>query len=127
MFKRIVLFQLSILLLSSISILAQYGPVTLQDVGNIEDYSNPQVIDMYQDSRGLLWISTYGGMDRWDGNGMISFPYIPFDSPGSPARQVGNFTEDNQNNLWLLGDGLIRFDLAKEVYEHIPSATTAGI
>lgn len=118
MSKRIVLFPLFIILLLAIEyqLSAQYGPATFQDVGELEDYTNPQVTSLYQDSRGLLWISTYGGIDRWDGNQMVHYPYMPFDSTGSPGRTPGGFTRDDQNNIWLLADELYRFDLEQEVF-----------
>jgi len=120
MSKYIVLLLLSSFIISRAPLSAQYGPITYQDVGKLEEYTNPQVTSLYQDSRGLLWISTYGGMDRWDGMRMVHYPYKPFDSKGSPARIPEGFTGDDQNNIWLLGEGLIRFDLEKEIFHRIP-------
>ncbi|MEN8228981.1 MAG: ATP-binding protein [Bacteroidota bacterium] len=122
MIRRSILFLPSIilLLLTHIQLSAQHGPVSSQDVGVLEEYTHPQVTSIYQDRRGLLWISTYHGMDRWDGKRMVHYPYMPFDSTGSPARSVGGFTGDDQNNIWLLGDGLMRFDLETEIFHQIP-------
>ncbi|RLD72402.1 MAG: hypothetical protein DRJ29_05600 [Bacteroidetes bacterium] len=99
---------------------AQTDTFTSQDLGVLEEYTNPQVTSLYQDRRGLLWISTYGGMDRWDGKRMVHYPYMPFDSTGSPARIPGGFTDDDQNNIWFLGEGLMKFDLETEVFHRIP-------
>ncbi len=118
---RLVIFLLLSSCITSPAILsAQNGPVKFQDVGVLEEYTNPQVTSLYQDCRGLLWISTYGGIDRWDGKQMVHFPYIPFDSTGSPARDPRGFTGDDQNNIWFLGEGLMKFDLKKEIFQRIP-------
>jgi signal transduction histidine kinase/DNA-binding response OmpR family regulator/ligand-binding sensor domain-containing protein len=120
-FARISLYLfISFFIISNAPLTAQYGPVTYQDVGKLEDYSNPQCLSLYQDSRGLLWISNWGGLDRWDGNRMVSYPYTPFDSIGYPARAGARFSEDDQNNLWFSVGELARFDLEKEVFERIP-------
>ncbi|MCK4993188.1 MAG: hypothetical protein KAS29_21970, partial [Bacteroidales bacterium] len=119
MYNRTVLLLISLFIIINLPLSAQPGPVNSQDVGEIEDYTNPQVTSLYQDCRGLLWISTYGGMDRWDGSRMVHYPYMPFDSTGSPARVPGGFTGDDQNNIWVLGERLIRFDLETEVFHHI--------
>ena len=120
MSKRIVLFLISHLIIFIPPLSAQTYSVASQDVGVLEEYTNPQVTSLYQDRRGLLWISTYGGMDRWDGKRMVHYPYMPFDSTGSPARIPGGFTDDDQNNIWFLGEGLIRFDLETEIFHRIP-------
>lgn len=115
------IFQLvSILIISFHSLSAQYRPVTYQDIGVIEEYTNPLVTSLYQDRRGLLWISTYGGMDRWDGKRMVHYPYMPFDSTGSPPRTPQGFTDDDQNNIWLVGESVMRFDLKTEIFHSIP-------
>jgi len=119
MFKHSVFLLISLFLISNHPVTAQPFSVNSQDVGELDEYTNPQVTSLYQDHRGLLWISTYGGMDRWDGNRMVHYPYMPFDSTGSPARVPGGFTGDDQNNIWLLGERLIRFDLEMEVFHHI--------
>ncbi|MEA3462915.1 MAG: two-component regulator propeller domain-containing protein, partial [Bacteroidota bacterium] len=120
MFERGILHLIPLLIISFHSLSAQQAPVTLQDVGKLEDYSNPQCFALYQDSTGLLWMSNWSGIDRWDGNRMVNYPYNPFDSLGWPSRYVGRWiTRDDQNNLWCMGSGLVRFDLEKERFQKI--------
>ncbi len=83
---RVAMFLFAFVFICFASLSAQMGPVISQDVGVVEEYTNPQVTSLYQDCRGLLWISTYGGIDRWDGNRMVHYPYMPFESSGSPDR-----------------------------------------
>lgn len=120
MFKRSILILITFFTISTSILNAQTGPVTSQDVGVVDEYTNPQVKSLYQDRRGLLWISTFGGMDRWDGHRMVHYPYMPFDSTSSPARDIGGFSCDDQNNIWFNGNGLMRFDLETEIFHKIP-------
>jgi len=120
MIRLLILILLSSSITTHAILSAQSGPVKFQDVGVLEEYTNPQVTSLYQDCRGLLWISTYGGIDRWDGKQMVHFPYVPYDSTGSPARDVWCFTGDDQNNIWFLGNGLMKYDLEKEIFRRVP-------
>jgi signal transduction histidine kinase/DNA-binding response OmpR family regulator/ligand-binding sensor domain-containing protein len=98
---------------------AQHFPVSYQDLGSLEDYSNPQCLSLYQDCRGLLWINNWKGLDRWDGNSMVNFPYIPFDSTAFPARAGASITGDDQNNIWISYGKLAKFDLEQEEFRRI--------
>lgn len=51
---------------------------------------------------------------------MVSYPYAPFDSAGQSSRKIIFITEDDNNNLWLIGDeNLNKYDLEKEVFTSI--------
>ena len=100
---------LKIFILNLTFLQAQLPPAMYQQVGELEDYSFIQCNALYQDSRGLLWIGTYQGLDCWDGSRIISYPYSPFDSLGQPSRHILYITEDEQNNLWMWGPFRIRW------------------
>lgn len=97
----------------------QHLPIRYEPVGNMEDYSFIQTLCLYQDTRGLLWFGTQRGLDRWDGSRVVSYPYTPFDSLALPMGEVRCITGDDQKNLWLLGDGLLRFDLENESFTQV--------
>ena len=107
----ILIFSTNCLLLE-----AQYSNVKYRDIGNLEDYSFIQTTCIFQDSRGLIWIGTEGGLDRWDGSRIVSYPYTPFDSLGLQAIRVHSIAEDDQNNLWITAweGGLFKFDLEND-------------
>ncbi len=120
MFKYIHLTLLCYCIIILCPLSAQQAPITLQDVGKLQDYSNPQCFALYQDPTGLLWMSNWSGIDRWDGNRMVNYSYNPFDSLGWPSRYVGRWiTRDDQNNLWCMDYGLVKFDLEKERFQKI--------
>ena len=65
--------------------------------------------DIYQDSRGLIWIGTAdGGVSRFDGEEFENFQL----SDGLPHLTVMTIAEDGDGRLWFgtLGGGLAVFD-----------------
>jgi len=105
---------------ASISLTGQDSSYAYKTLGNLEDYSHIQTQALHQDSRGLIWIGTFRGLDRWDGVQIVSYPSMPFDSLAIPARGIYSITSDDQNNLWLLGENLIKFDLESELFTPMP-------
>lgn len=114
------LILLLFLSVASLNLTGQESSFAYRTLGNLEDYSFIQVLALHQDSRGLIWIGTFRGLDRWDGERIVSFPSMPFDSLAIPSRTINSITSDDQNNLWLLGEGLIKYDLESEVFTPVP-------
>ncbi|MBL4754499.1 MAG: hypothetical protein JKY52_13005 [Flavobacteriales bacterium] len=70
---------------------------------NIEDgLSQSQVYANYQDSRGYLWVGTYGGgVNRYDGHSFIHYAT----KDGLSNNLVYAIAEDDLGNLWFGTDG----------------------
>lgn len=64
--------------------------------------SQAVVTDIIQDKTGFIWISTYDGLNRFDGFNFTVFQYIPNDSTSLPTPKVRNLFYDNNKHLWLL-------------------------
>ena len=73
--------------------------LTMED-GLLHNY----IDDIYKDSRGFIWLSTGGGLSRYDG-----FSFTNYHMGTSPVTLKGNFVhrvcEDNFNRLWIASDG----------------------
>lgn len=69
-----------------------------------------------QDSRGLLWFGTFGGLSRWDGENFVTWR----PQPGEPslAASVIFALLEHDGGIWIGtdGGGLSRFDLATESF-----------
>jgi len=115
---------LLILLFTKTNLQAQDQSIRFLDVGEFSDYSDFRTWDIFQDSRGFIWIGTMSGMDRWDGSRIRSYTMPPFDSVGFPATAVQSFAEDDQNNLWLGTrlKGLVKYDQENEQFTSINNA-----
>lgn len=65
------------------------------------------ILDINQDSDGIIWIATFGGLTRFDGVSFTNF----FTSHGLPVNGIRNLLFDQQKMLWLGTDvGITKFD-----------------
>ncbi len=69
--------------------------------------SGSQIWDIHQDSRGLIWVASTWGIQRYDG---VSF--VNLSTPeGLPTANARCTVEDSDGNLWFgTNDGVARFD-----------------
>ncbi len=119
---------LSLLLLSGCLLLqAQHVPIRYEPAGDIEDYTFARALCLFQDHRELIWFGTCAGLDRWDGSRIHSYPYAPFDSQGMTLRRISCITGDFRKTLWLLGDGLLKFDLEFETFTPVSLNTNGTV
>lgn len=62
---------------------------------------------IYKDSRGFVWISSFDGLNRFDGINCTSFRSSLTDSGGLKGTLFLNILEDKSGNLWIgSNDGL---------------------
>lgn len=63
--------------------------------------SHPRISALAKDQAGFLWVGTYMGLNRFDGQQFISFNHDP-DDPGSLSHDdVRVLHVDKHNNLWV--------------------------
>lgn len=60
-----------------------------------------KINNIFQDSRGFIWISTDGGLNRFDGYNFEIFQHILHDTTGISSNFVQNIQEDSSGNLWI--------------------------
>lgn len=74
----------------------------------VEDgLAQSQVRDLYQDTRGYIWVATLGGLSRFDGRNFINYSK----ENGMLDNQVNCIVEDDDANLWLgTIHGISKFD-----------------
>jgi signal transduction histidine kinase/ligand-binding sensor domain-containing protein len=86
--------------------------------GNFNSLNNNNVIALHFDTRGILWIGTFGGgLNRFDPRTETFKNYTT--ENGLPNNVIFSILEDEENNLWLSTDnGLSRFNVAQETFEN---------
>lgn len=95
--KRIILLILTICLLA---LPAWAQPKVSKTVFSAqESISHNKVTGMVVDSRGLLWISTWGGLYRYDGYHFTSFPIEPGDGSELANARLDDIIENEQGQL----------------------------
>ncbi|MBN2669883.1 MAG: SpoIIE family protein phosphatase [Bacteroidales bacterium] len=86
----------------------------------VEDgLSQSEVNCIFQDSRGLIWIGTQAGLNRFDGRNFISYDKNPLDSNSISSGWIYAIDEDEDGNLWVgTQNGLNKFDPKTGYFKH---------
>jgi signal transduction histidine kinase/DNA-binding response OmpR family regulator/ligand-binding sensor domain-containing protein len=89
-----------------------------QQLDNTKGLSNSSVNAIFQDSENLLWIGTWDGLNRYDGNNFKIFrPEL--DNENSLSNQVIlKIAEDNSGRIWILTiHGINRYDKKTDTFQ----------
>lgn len=69
------------------------------DPKNSNSVSNNSIQYIHQDKRGILWLATNGGLNRFD---PVSETFTTYrESDGLPTNYIASILEDDNENLWL--------------------------
>lgn len=80
---------------------------------------NSSVSGILQDKRGFIWLSTQGGLSRYDGSGFKSYENEPFNEKSISGDLIQTMYLDSTDTLWLgTYSGLNRFNPATESFTH---------
>ncbi|QTD48271.1 sensor histidine kinase [Sulfidibacter corallicola] len=84
------------------------------------------VYGLLQDRRGFLYVTTTGGLNRYDGYKFTVFKHDPLDANSLSASSTGRMLETRDGRIWIgtWGGGLNLFDPADETfttYQNRPS------
>lgn len=55
-----------------------------------------------QDKHGFLWIATLGGLNRFDGENLITFQQSSFGNSGPSSNSIKNVFCDSKDQIWLV-------------------------
>ncbi len=74
--------------------------------------SNNDINAIVKDTTGYLWIGTENGLNRWDGNEIITFLSQNGDSTALPNNTIRDLHVDKKGRLWIatFGGGLSRYN-----------------
>ncbi len=64
---------------------------------------------IYRDSKGFVWISSYDGLNRFDGVTCVNFRSSIYESSGLKGTFFLNILEDRNSNLWIGSDAGLNF------------------
>ncbi|AHM62621.1 two-component system sensor histidine kinase/response regulator, hybrid [Flammeovirgaceae bacterium 311] len=91
------------------------------------ELSNSLIYDVFQDSKGIIWVATEDGLNRYDGSKFTTYKHDSRDSTSLLNNYVRLLFEDQQGNL-LIGfyNGLQLYDRATETFRKIPLVVNEG-
>lgn len=93
------------------------------DTDDAQSISNNNLVDIYQDADGIIWLPTMGGgLDLFDprsGKKIKSYRHDPNDSRSIGSDTVSHIFQDSTGVFWAstYGGGLNRFDRKTEFFE----------
>ncbi|SDK16775.1 hybrid sensor histidine kinase/response regulator transcription factor [Flavobacterium noncentrifugens] len=90
---------------------------SMEQLDNTKGLSNSSVNCIFQDSQNLLWIGTWDGLNRYDGNNFKIFRPEP-DRQNSLSNQVIlKVGEDHSGHIWILTmHGINRYDKESDAF-----------
>lgn len=90
-------------------------------LGNAAGLISNEVTDITQDAEGYIWISTVGGLQRFDGVRFTSFTTRKNDPNALPDNFVSDLMIDKKNNLWIQIAGIKAgiFDTKKFTFREV--------
>ncbi len=82
------------------------------------------ICDIRQDSRGYIWIATWYGLSRYDGDRFVNYTIRSGEGGVSAHNRILTIDEDAAGYLWLTtyDNRLVRFDPLTETFVSIPDA-----
>lgn len=97
---------------------AQKDDYVFNRLGVKDGLSHNIVHNILQDHRGFLWISTEGGLNRYDGHGFTIFQHDPLNPHSLSTNSISQLLEGPSGLLWVgtWGNGLNRFDPSKQSF-----------
>jgi len=79
--------------------------------------SNSHINQIYQDSKGYIWIATENGLNRFDGYDFEVYLSIPYDNNSLQTDFVINVYEDSRGLFWVAtSNGLHLYDRVRKTF-----------
>ena len=115
MFKRFITVHF-LLLYTFFASAAHYSVKYLTSADGL---SNSSVTALFQDSRGIVWMGTWDGLNCWNGRWFKSFVPDPSDPASICNNVIREIGEDSEGYLWISTDrGIDRYDPFQGVFTH---------
>lgn len=96
----------------------QSNPFSITQLDRSHGLSNSSINTIFQDSDNLLWIGTWDGLNRYDGNNFKVYRPKLNDSNSLTNQVILKIEEDNHGYLWVLTmHGLNKYDRIKDNFQ----------
>ncbi|MBN2166129.1 MAG: response regulator [Marinilabiliaceae bacterium] len=74
--------------------------------------SNNSIRTICQDSKGFIWFGTQNGLNKYDGQSIVTYWHNPNDSNSISANLINSVFQDSKGNIWIANEvGLDRYSI----------------
>lgn len=119
------IFAISLFLMASVFNYLKAEPLEFifEHYSSDDGLPHNSICDIHQDSRGYLWLCTWYGLSRYDGNGFVNYTMQPGDYSNLSHNRILSVEEDASGYLWVTTYDyrLYRFDVDAEEFLPVPS------
>lgn len=107
------------ILFANTNVTGQYNIHRIEKLDIEEGLSQGTINDIYQDSRGYIWIATQDGLNRYNGYDITIFRHSGLDTNSISNNNILCIIEDHEGNLWIgtNGGGLNKFNRMGESFK----------
>lgn len=96
----------------------QYKDIQYRTLTSKNGLTQMTVLDIIQDNKGYLWFATRDGINRFDGNQIISYKNLIGEKKSLSSNYTTSFAIDKENKLWIgTHYGLNVYDYEQETFE----------
>lgn len=110
----------TILLFFSLTAVAQEPNLYFKKLQVADGLNNGNVMEIGQDKRGFIWISTINGLNRFDGRHIESYSHIAGDSTSIPPYLIRSFITDSSGQFFAGHEqGLLKYNEQTDQFKPI--------
>lgn len=122
-YLRVISSIVLISLLGSASAVAEPLEFIFEHYSSDDGLPHNSICDIHQDSDGYIWLCTWYGLSRYDGNGFVNYTMNPGDFSNLSHNRILSMEEDINGHLWVITYDyhLYRFDKDDEEFVAVPS------
>ncbi|WP_154652504.1 hybrid sensor histidine kinase/response regulator transcription factor [Flavobacterium rivuli] len=92
---------------------------SIEQLDNTKGLSNSSINCIFQDSQKLVWIGTWDGLNRYDGNEFKIFRPEPGNKNSLSNQVILKVGEDNAGHIWILTmHGINRYNKKTDTFQH---------
>jgi diguanylate cyclase (GGDEF)-like protein len=103
-------------------VLASLADLNFEIMGAKQGLPHDSVYGITQDSRGLLWIATFGGLSRYDGYRLHNYTHDEHYPSSLPDNNIRVILPAANGGLWIAtgNAGVISYDPATDTFHPLP-------
>jgi len=100
-------------------------PLVFSTLTTADSLSDNSVYSLLQDRRGVLWLGSQDGLNRYDGAGTRVFRHEPRRLSSLSRNWVTSLVEDQAGHIWVGtgGSGLCRYDPLTDRFQRLRAGT----